>query len=105
MRSFFKFSHGIKNHDKAAVTDRGLEELFYFHARGVNINYEAKRNSERILSLSVDYMQIDNQIDGAFPRVNMQKLLSQRQDDKPCLSLNIITLPSSNKGMAPFNSS
>ena len=84
------------------MTDLGLEELFYFHARGVQINYEAKRNSERIVSLSVDYMQIDNQIDGAFPRVNMQKLLSPKHEGMPVLSLNIITLPSSNKGLNNF---
>ena len=43
-------------------------------------------------------MQIDNQIDGAFPRVNMQKLLSPKHENEPCLSLNIITLPSGTKG-------
>ena len=81
------------------MTDLGLEELFYFHARGVQITYEVKRNTEKIISLSVNYMQIDNQIDGAFPRVNMQKLLSPKHENEPCLSLNIITLPSGTKGL------
>ena len=59
---------------------------------------EQKRNTEKIIQLKIDYIQADNQLEGAFPRVMLQKVLKDsKRDDQPCLCFHIITLPN-NKG-------
>ena len=93
--------HGVGISAIASVPD--LEELFYFHATGVLANYELKRNTEQIIQLRVDYIQADNQLGGAFPRVMIQKVLNSKRDDQPCFSLHIITLPNNNKGLFHIN--
>jgi hypothetical protein len=80
----------------ASVTPNGLEELFYLHASGLLLEFEKRINTEKYLNLQIDYIQADNQIDGAFPRVIVQKI--RKTDDssklKPSLRLTILTLPS-----------
>ena len=80
----------------AAPTNNGLEELLYFHATGVSAKYHIHGNTEKLLNLSVDYIQADNQIEGAFPRVILQK--NKRPDEtnslKPCITAQIMALPS-----------
>ena len=88
----------------ASVTNTGPEELFYFHARGLNANYEVRRNTEKSILLTIDCIQADNQLDGAFPRVMLQKDFSKinsKRENEPALSLNIMTLPN-NKGPDSF---
>ena len=93
--------HGIGVSAIASITD--LEELFYFHATGLLAHYELKRNTEKIIQLKIDYIQADNQLEGAFPRVMLQKVLKDsKRDDQPCLSFHIITLPN-NKGNIILN--
>lgn len=47
------------------------------------------------MNLSIDYIQADNQIDGAFPRVIIQKIRKPDDGDKlkPCLTVSILALP------------
>jgi len=48
-----------------------------------------------MLTLSIDYIQADNQIEGAFPRVIIQKNRKPDEIDriKPCLTVSILALP------------